>query len=351
MALFLSTGVDVKAATLRRIAAALCYATLCCAAVPGYLAAAPRLNVGETTFDFGSIGQGQAVTAEFALKNSGDEPLIVERMEFSMPAMVARVKQRLEPGESTTVEVTWDTGKLRRAVEGTLTLYLNDPAMPQLVLRMSGAVLPAIEFVPKPAFYFSQFSGERQSQSITLKNNQDQPIKLEGLSSSSESFDYRFRELEPGKLFELTVSTRPDARPGRYRDSLFINTSDAHRPRLHVEVNILVKPDVFIDPEAVDFGTLSRAHIRANRSVLDFIRQTLVISRREGRMRVTLVAADVPFLVVDTSPKGAAEAIMLEVGIDPDKMETGPISGFIRVGTDDPDHPVLDVPVRGSIID
>jgi hypothetical protein len=118
-----------------------------------------------------------------------------------------------------------------------------------------------------------------------------------------------------------------------------------------VEVNILVKPDVFVDPEAVDFGTLSRSHIGSNRSVLDFIRQTLVISRREGSMRVTSVATNVPFLVVDTSPDGAAHTIMLEVGIDLERMETGSINGFIRVGTDDPDHPELEIPVRGSITD
>lgn len=347
---FLSSGVAVKAEALRRCAAAFWYASICCA-VPGCLAAAPKVTVGETSFDFGSIPQGQSVTAGFGLENSGDEPLIVERMEFSLPGMDARVKQRLEPGATTTVEVTWDTDKLRREVEGSLTLYMNDPAMPQVVLRLSGIVVPAIEFLPRPAFYFSQFSGERQTQSITLKNNQDHPLTVESLSSSSANFEYRYRELEPGRLFELTVSTRPETPAGRYRDSLFIRTSDAHHARLHVEVNILVKPDVFIDPGSVDFGTLSRSHIRSNRSVLDFIRQTLVISRREGRMLFTSVAADLPFLVVDTSPAGAAETIMLEVGIDPDEMETGPIRGSIRIATDDPEHPVLEIPVTGMITD
>ena len=307
--------------------------------------------MGATSFDFGSIPQGQAVTAGFALENSGDEPLVLERMEFSMPGMVARVKQRLEPGETTTVEVTWDTDKLRREVEGNLTLHLNDPATPQLVFRLAGTVVPAVEFLPRPAFYFSQFGGESQTRSITLKNNQDRPFTVESLSSSSANFEYRFRELEPGRLFELSVSTRPDTPAGRYRDSLFIKTSDARRARLHVEVNILVKPDVFIDPESIDFGTLSRSHIRANLGVLDFVRQSLVISRREGRMQFTSMAADLPFLVVDASPAGAANTIMLEVGIDPDRMETGPIRGSIRIGTDDPEHPVLQIPVTGLITD
>jgi Protein of unknown function (DUF1573) len=351
MALFLSTGADVKAATLRRVRMSLWCASLCCAVAPGYLAAAPRVTVGETSFDFGSVPQGQAVTARFALENSGDEPLLVERMEFSVPAMVARVKQRLEPGETTTVEVTWNTDKLRREVEGSLTLYLNDPALPQLVLRLSGAVVPTIEFLPRPAFYFSQFGGERQTQSIMLKNNRDSPLAIEGLSPSSANFDASFREVEPGRLYELTVSTRPDTSWGRFRDSLNIRTSDATYPELRVEVNILIKPDVFVSSDVVDFGTLSLATLRANPGALDFVRQTLVIDRREGLMRLTSVTTGVPFLTVQTSPDTAANSFMVEVGLDPASLEKGPIEGSILVKTDDPKRPVLEIPVRGSITD
>lgn len=341
----------MKAERLIRIGAVIRVAGLCCAVVPGFLLASPQLIIDKTSFHFGSIGQGQAVTAEFRLENAGDEALVINRMEFSMPGMDARVKQRLEPGQKTVVKVSWDTSRLRREVEGRLTLHLNDPASRQLVLHLSGTVIPAVEFVPKPAFYFSQFVGERQIKVITLKNNQDSPLAIEGVKPSNDSFDYDISEIEAGSTYELTVSTRPGTRPGRYRETLTINTSDARYAQLRVEVNILVKPDVFVSDDVVDFGALSVSRLKADSSALDFVQQTLVISRRAGLMRLTSLTTGIPFLTLHSSPQNPANSFLLEIGIDPSKMEMGQIKGAIQVRTDDSAYPELVIPVTGFITD
>lgn len=320
-----------------------------CAVFSPATQASPRLTVGDTSFDFGTIGQGQPVTAEFVINNRGDEPLLVERMEFSMPGMDARVTQRLEAGEQTTVQVTWNTDRLRRAVEGHVTLYLNDPVTPRLVLSLSGDVIPAIEFSPKPAFYFSQFGGESQTQSITLRNNGDTPLTIEGLYPSSDIFKAEFKEVEVGMVFELTVSTGPDTKPGRFREALAIRTSDARYAELRVEVNILVKPDVFVSIAVVDFGRLSLSKLSANKSAIDFIQQTVVISRRSDVMRLTSITTDVAFLKLNFNADEPSNAFMLEVGVDPEKLEAGPIEGTIRLTTDDPEYPEIVIPVAGTI--
>jgi hypothetical protein len=131
--------------------------------------------------------------------------------------------------------------------------------------------------------------------------------------------------------------------------SLFVATSDPGNSRLHVEVNILVKPEVFVSAESVAFGTVSSSSLKANPGALDFSRQTLVISRRQGEMRITSVTTDVSFLTLQASPEKPAESFMLEVGIDPAKMQTGPINGSITLRTDDPENSELVIPVSGLI--
>ena len=150
----------MKAASSRAVAPLLKYLGLALALMPLALPASPRVIVGERSVDFGHINQGEPVTVSFTLENSGADPLVVERMEFSIPGMNARVQQLIEPGASAQVVVTWDTSRLRGKYEGRMTLHLNDPAMPEVVLSLTGTVVPAIEFVPRPALYFSQSSGE-----------------------------------------------------------------------------------------------------------------------------------------------------------------------------------------------
>ena len=324
-------------------------AALAIAAAP--LWAAPSVHVETHAIEFGTVAQGEPVTAEVAIGNMGDETLVIERMEFSVPGMTARLKQKIPPGETASIRLNLDTSRLRNAVEGRMTLFLNDPATPRTDIDLRGEVVPAIEFRPRPAFYFSQFTGERQTDTITLRNNRDAPLTIEGLRPSSEQFEYRLDTVEPGRAFEVIVTTLPDLPPGRYREHLRIDTSDPAYPQLHLEVNVLVKPDVFVSPETIDFGTVSRTELMTRSGAADFIRQPVVINRRHGSMRITGVTADLPALDLSVSPQGPSEGFMLTAGLHPEQLARGTFEGTIRIATDDAAHPELTIEVRGTITD
>lgn len=315
------------------------------------LSADSRASIADTQYNFGRIMQGQSINTKFVLHNIGSDTLIVEKIEFSAPGMNARIKQRIEPDEKTDIHIVWDTSRLRRDIEGQAILHLNDPVMPRLILSISGTVTPAIEFLPKPVFYFSQYQGESQSQTISIRNNQESLLEIMKAEASSKKFEFDIEEVEQGKIFELTVSVKEDAPIGRFEDSLLIHSNDAARPTLYVGVNILVKPDVFINPEMVDFGRLSVSQMQRNAGLTDFIQQTVVISRREGRMNAESVSSDLPYLKTQISSERGSAYIVLEAGIDPEKLVTGPISGSIKIKTDNPKHPELIIPVLGEIAD
>ena len=317
---------------------------------PASLFATPRVSIDETSHDFGVVSQGQLVTANFPIKNSGTEPLLIEKIEFSMSGMNIKVKQRIKPDEEIQARITWDTSRLRREITGLATLYFNDPSMPQVTLSLSGVVTPAIEFLPKPAYYLSQYTGESQSQTITLKNNQDRPLEIINLSTASNNFEYHFKETETGKVFELTVLAKTDAPIGRFHDSLIVNTTDPKHPKLHLEVNILVKPDVFLSQEKLEFGRISLSEINAKPGLLDFIKQSLVIGRREGEMTIKAVSSDLSFLEFAVEPKNEAQSFILEVGLLPDKLDLGNFSGTIKIVTSDPKFPELRLPVSAIIV-
>jgi hypothetical protein len=335
---------------MHRFLLALLLITLGWFASPASLFATPRVSIDETSYDFGVVSQGQLVTANFSIKNSGMEPLVIEKIEFSMSGMNVKVKQRIEPEEEIQARITWDTSRLRREITGLATLYFNDSSMPQIILSLSGVVTPAIELLPRPAYYLSQYTGERHSQIITLKNNQDHPLEIASLSTTSNNFEYHFKETESGKVFELTVLAKADAPIGRFHDSLIVNTTDPKHPRLHLEVNILVKPDVYLSQEKLEFGRISLSQISAKPGFLDFIKQSLVIGRREGEMTIKAISSDLSFLEFAAEPKNEAQSFILEVGLLPDKLELGNFSGTISIVTSDTKFPELRLPVSAIIV-
>lgn len=309
----------------------------------------PQVVFDSTSKDFGTLRQGEKVEASYTISNEGTAPLRIEKIEFSMPGMNLSVPQTIAAGATAELQITLDTSKLVKDVEAKALLQLNDPQHPKIMLVISGTVVAPIEFLPMPAIYMSQFNGEAKSRSISIRNNQDSTLHVVKLEPMGEHFVAKIEEQEPGKLFRLEVTVPASTPVGRYQEALLVHTDDPVRKRLHIEVNILVKPDIFLAPENVDFGRIDLRLMAKDPSLLDLVRQTVVINRREGQMTIQSATSDIPFLTISTEPAGASQSFRLETGLDQDKLKPGTFTGNLVLKTDDPELPQLTIPVRIEI--
>jgi hypothetical protein len=317
------------------------------AASPTY--GAPRAVVNATTYSLGRVPRGTVLSERFVIDNVGSTPLVIESMQFSSPGIRARVAQTIEPGKSAELVVDWDTANYTRDAEVQVALQLNDPASPQLVLTLSGFVVSPIEFDPVPAFYLSQFVGETSSQAVTLRNNTDRTLEVTGTVQEGEGFTLAVAPMMPGKAFQVTATAASDLPPGQYQESAWVLTNDPEQPKIRLDVNILVKPEVYASVEALDMGQLHLTSVKANPSVLELLQQTVILESRSADLRVTRVESDLPFVVVHHEPGHAAQRVRLDVGLDPARLQTGEYSGNVRVYTGVPAYPVVTLPVTISV--
>lgn len=312
--------------------------------------AAPRAVFDTLRQNFGRVAQGEVVTQTFRLRNEGDSPLLIQQAKFSMPGMRIRVRQQLAPGESVELTVQWDTRGYSREVEGQTLLRLNDPAQPQVVLTSIGEVQAPIEVLPQPALYLSQYRGEPASGSLEIRTNLAAPLQITQLQPKGTHFQASLETLEAGKRYKLLVQVPADTPVGRYREAVLLHTDDPARPRLNIEVNALVKANVHISPESVDFGELSLSRLQRQPGMLDLVRHTLIVRNREGAMRITGLASDLAILQLEQTPQSAAQAFRVEVGLDPAQLRPGPLNGVIELRTDNPEMARLSIPVSGRIL-
>lgn len=74
--------------------------------------AAAAFNWTATSFDFGKIEKGVAVTHEFTFTNSGSEPLIISSVQASCGCTVAEyTKDPIPAGETGFVKATYNAAK------------------------------------------------------------------------------------------------------------------------------------------------------------------------------------------------------------------------------------------------
>jgi hypothetical protein len=310
---------------------------------------APRAVIALTTYDFGTVKQGQEVAHTFVLRNEGTEPLRISQMAVSERGLKGRFRSVIGGGEEVEIPFVWDTSQVSREVEGKITLYLNDPDQPQVTLILKGVVVPPIDMLPYAAVFISAFNGETKDRSVTIVNNQDNPLTITGIERDGEHFEAVVETIIPGKKYELRV-TQPAGVPiGRYKEAVTLLTDDPGYPELRVVVNLLVKPDIYITPPDVEFGHIDLSGIQKMPGMLPIATQIFIITRRDSEMTITSVTTNVPFLDIQQDPPERGQIFRFDVGLDINRIEPGKIDGSIILKTDDPEYPELVVPVRGEI--
>lgn len=112
----------------------------------GFAASAQaKIEFKETTIDAGEIAYDYNQTWTFTMTNTGDEPLVVSRVQTSCGCTTSsKPEGPIAPGESENLVVKYDTkrvGPIRKSI----TVYSNAAEMPTATLHIKGRVLPKQE--------------------------------------------------------------------------------------------------------------------------------------------------------------------------------------------------------------
>lgn len=92
----------------------------------------------EEVFDAGNVVKGEKILAEFTVKNTGEYPLVIPRVQPSCSCTVGEIpKDPILPGETGKITAKVDTDKLEAGpLTKTLTMISNtEPSNTVLIIR------------------------------------------------------------------------------------------------------------------------------------------------------------------------------------------------------------------------
>lgn len=112
--------------------------------------AGPRVEINKAFWDFGVISNLTYASHDFWISNSGDAPLIINRVTSTCEACLQATIQRtnLPPGTATAIHATLDTRLLNGAVSRAILIGCNDPHEPNPVLGINIVVAPIYKVDP-----------------------------------------------------------------------------------------------------------------------------------------------------------------------------------------------------------
>jgi Protein of unknown function (DUF1573) len=166
----------------------------------------PKVQViGGKVHNFGAMERGTSRKHSFVFKNEGDEKLILEVAGSTCKCTIGKLeKAELQPGEETSIELTWTAEGVLEQFGQSARIVTNDPENIEISLEIRGFISKAIVFDPIRLLFGDVSSKETVSQKTTLFSSYAEPLVIEkAVWNDSRTADrvtitHSVRAVEPG---------------------------------------------------------------------------------------------------------------------------------------------------------
>jgi len=307
------------------------------------------LQVSEQSFSFQIFDSAEPVGHAFDFFNNGPDTIQVERIAVTEPLQVAKVLSKIPPGQGGQLVVSLGTPRELGEYQGAIEITFKNKKLEPMHLAFTGKITPAIDVRPLPAFFVATTRGKTNGASLEIVNQDVEPLQINEIQSPSSRYTLNVAALEQGRRYRLDLAMRAVAKPGRETENITLLTSSKKQPRVLIQANTLVHERVYAFPETIDFGSINQSDLKSNPGLTNLINQTLMIYQEGGKDFRPTAATDLSVLNLGVERSKFDDRCEIHVEVAVNKLAPGPIKGSIRIKTNDPEFPLLTVPVTGSV--
>ena len=218
-------------------------------AVPPAIAG-PKIEFGESVFNFGKIMSWEIVRHDFVFTNTGTITLDITDVRPGCGCTTAgEWSRRVEPGQSGRIPLQFNSSGFGGEVTKSATVACNDPGQTNIILQIIGTVWKPIEITPSMVV-FNLSSDVQTNETIVARivNNLEEPLTLSDLQSTNRSFRAKLKTIRPGKEFELQITAVPPFNSPSTMATLSLKTSAPQMPLLSVSAYAMVQQAVTVGP-------------------------------------------------------------------------------------------------------
>lgn len=314
-------------------------------------AAAQVISVTPMSHDFGDMKQQETRTTKVTVSNNGAGLLTIEDVRADCGCTVPTLeKNSLAPGESTEIEIQFNSKKFNGHVIKTVSISSNDPLNPVMDVMVKANVHTPliIDPVSQRLGFSRSLRGEVLTKEVVFKATELSPLEIAVDGTRKDLFQVAIHngyEGDPQKAM-LEVSVPVDAEPGRLRDHVRVTTNVPEMPSVDIEMQAWVAQAITRSPEQLSFRYKKNFH--------QYLR---IAPFKEGvEFKVTKAEIDLPEInveVIEVTPNKETKVLVEGAPIDSKDPRAiaaeGRMQGTLIIHTDLPEAATIEVPVSYMI--
>ena len=215
-------------------------------------AGGPKLEIGETTFNAGSVAKGDPVQHDFEVKNTGNADLLILEVKPACGCTAPDWTKVIAPGGTGKISLKVDTSRFKGPISKSANVTTNDPQQPTLHLVMNADVKTFVDILPRDVVSIRQYRGEEQKQELTIQSNEETAFKVNDVQVTGEGVKHEIAKVDD-KSYKLTVWVDKDAPIGNASGTIKLLTNSAKEPEVTVNVRGQVLGQISVNPSTLYF--------------------------------------------------------------------------------------------------
>lgn len=171
---------------------------------------------------------------------------------------MAQYDKVIPPGQEGRIELAVEGKKVHGSFTKSATVYSNDTNHPTLTITLSGHEIPYVNVTPTERVHLQGRYGEKASKTIRVRSNEkDLDFKVTGLTSNiDDKITYRLEKTSQKGEYKIHVMKNPRLPTLSTFGSLFIHTNSELAPETTVQVQVITKGSISVQPSTVNFGRM-----------------------------------------------------------------------------------------------
>lgn len=292
--------------------------------------ASPRskLVLKDSSYNFGSIVEGAAVSYDFSINNSGSSDLIIDRVIAGCGCTATSLTAtNIKPGEEGRIRVSMDSHGMSGRVSKDVRIYSNDPDNAISVVSLVGDIEPEIRVEPANLFFdkLIKVSGaSAPTKEVSVKVNSNSKLKIQSIKSYSKFIKVEERSVSDNEK-KVEVSLDPSLPLGEFRDRVVVELIGGDRKSLNIPVFASVKGPLQVDPSAISFGIIMGDKALTKRVKLEGF--------EKDHFSITDITASNPLLTTKFEAIKDGKSYWISVTLDPSKISQD-LKEFITIKGD-----------------
>lgn len=324
-------------------------------------AATPRIVVGPTSLDFGTVTVGGTGSRIFTIGNTGSAQLTgaLALPTSSLAFTLSPTAFSLAPGAKQDVTVTFRP-TTAASVTGAVAVTSNDATSPTLSVALSGTgvstPVATIALTPSSLDFGSVTVSSSASLTAQVQNTGTAPLNVTAISlcsGTSSAFTWVPSapfSVAPGSSTALTVRYAPRS-VATDTGCLTISSDDLAHPNVQLALSgsgvTQATPAIALDPASLDFGSVV---VGTSVTKIPLLRNT-----GTAALSITSIAlcagTSAAFSWSPSSPLSIAPGQSQPLAVKYGPTSAGTATGCLSISSDDPVSPTVTLAVTGTATD